>query len=87
MTARLSQIMRIDGRFDPKQWIKPQTEEVIISTKVEEQQDGNQIAFSAAEETATHEEFAGEMEKNYAYTHASRTAATVTRTLDETPDL
>ena len=79
--------MRIDGRFDPKQWIKPHAEEVIVSTTVEEQGDENTIAFSTSEERKTDVDFAGEMENRYAYTHASRTAATVTRPLETTPDL
>jgi hypothetical protein len=79
--------MRIDGRFDPKAWVQPRKEEVVISTNVEEQSSEHETELTVVEPGDTGTNFETELETSYAYTHASRTAATVAEVLEKTPDL
>ena len=79
--------MRIDGRFDPKQWVQPQSEEAEVSKNIEKQPLELQLEVTVSEQRESDEDFAGEIQMSYAYTYASRTAATVTGLLEETRDL
>ena len=79
--------MRIDGRFDPKQWIQPRAKDAEVSTNIEEQLHGLQMSFTVSEQSETDLDFAGEMQTSYAYNRASRTAEAVAEMLEATPDL
>lgn len=79
--------MRIDGRFDPKAWVQPRTEDIVISTNVEEQPPERQTEFTVSEQSEASTDFASELETSYAYIHASRTVAAVNEVLEKTPDL
>jgi hypothetical protein len=79
--------MRIDGRFDPKAWVQPQAEETVVSARVVEQRDEREVESAISESGDASANFTSELELSYAYTHATRTAATVTEVLEKTPDL
>ena len=79
--------MRIDGRFDPRQWIQPQTEEAEVSAPTAEQPHDRQTALTASDHHEIESDFAAELQQGYSYTHASRMAATVAEMLEATPDL
>jgi hypothetical protein len=79
--------MRIDGRFDPKAWVQPQSGQKENSTKLEEQRPEREIVLSVSEQRDADAEFAVESQHAYAYTHSDRVAANITRVLEATPDL
>jgi hypothetical protein len=79
--------MRIDGRFDPRQWIQPQPEVAEVFAPIV----GQRLEFGTTSSGSGHHEierdFAAELQQGYSYTHASRMAATVAEMLEATPDL
>ncbi len=79
--------MRIDGRFDPKAWVQPQSGQKENSGKLEEQRHEREIVLSISEQRDADADFAVESQNSYAYTHADRVALKITGMLEATPDL
>ena len=80
-------VMRIDGRFDPKQWVHPRPDEAAVSPDLNQQQQEGLLSFTVSQSHESDADFAREIEKSYGFKHAFRTAEVVSEMLEATPDL